>query len=213
MLALISDARLGGLADLHAVAENLLRVTGEDDVTIPRKYLADFTAMLPTRIMVLTNEAPRFADGSGALPSRFLVIVGTMSFYGREDPQLTAKLLAELPGILNWSLVGLRRLLDRGYFIQPRSARETVEVMESLAAPTLAFLADECDTDDPAGEVDAKSLYAAWRRWCEEAGREHPGTEQTFGRDLRAALPHLRMTRPRLEGKRRRFYLGLRLRP
>lgn len=211
-LALLSDIRLGHHADLQAIAENLLRVTGEDAVSIPRKFLPDYTVTLLTRFVMFTNEAPRLIDGSGALPSRFLVLTSTASFYGREDHQLTAKLLAELPGIFTWALAGLRRLRERGRFHQPESAREIIEEIETLAAPVQAFIAETCETADPAAEVQVKDLFTAWRRWCAQNGREHPGTQQTLGRDVRTAMPHLRTRQPRVDGRQLRVYVGLRLR-
>lgn len=100
-LAIISDARLGGKADIHAVTENLLRITGEDFIGVPRKHLPDYTARLPWRsLVIMTNEVPALADSSGALPSRFIVLRLTRSFYGDEDTGLTDRLLAELPGHL-----------------------------------------------------------------------------------------------------------------
>jgi len=39
-VAIISDARLGGRADQHAIAERRLSITGEDAITIDRKYLS-----------------------------------------------------------------------------------------------------------------------------------------------------------------------------
>ena len=42
-LAIISDARLGGRADQHAIAERLLSITGEDTITVDRKYRAAWT--------------------------------------------------------------------------------------------------------------------------------------------------------------------------
>jgi putative DNA primase/helicase len=211
-LAIVSDARLGGHADLQAVAENMLRITGEDIVTIPRKFLPDYTAALPLRFMLLTNEVPRLADVSGALPSRFIILTSSASFYGREDPRLTAKLLGELPGIFRWALAGLERLRERGRFLQPESAQELISEMETLAAPVQAFLADECDASDPVAEVHVKDLFEAWRRWCRESGREHPGSLHVFGRDLRAAMPALKIGHHRVEGRLQRFYVGLRLR-
>jgi putative DNA primase/helicase len=211
-LALISDARLGGKADGLAVTENLLRITGEDQLSIPRKFLLDHTATLTARVMVLSNEAPRFTDGSGALPSRFQVLSGSESFYGHEDPALTSKLLTELPGIFNWALEGLDRLLARGHFLQPASGRKLVDVIAKLAAPVQAFLEDECDTNGGVAEVAVATLFSAWCRWCASNGREHPGTEQTFGRDLRAAFPRLGDTQHRRGGKPIRFYVGIKLR-
>ena len=64
--------------------------------------------------MILTNELPRFSDSSGALASRFVMSILTDVFYGRENPALTAELLEEAPGIFNWALDGLDRLLERG---------------------------------------------------------------------------------------------------
>jgi len=60
-------------------------------------------------------------------------------------------------------------------------------------------------------ETDVADMYAAWREWCQEHGRDHPGTEQSFGRDLRAAVPSLVNGRPRRSGVRRRVYRGIRL--
>lgn len=210
-LALVSDARIGAKTDLDAVAENILRVTGEDQISIPRKFRDDFTATLPTRIMVLTNVPPRFTDGSGALPSRFVVLQSEVSFFGREDHTLTQRLLTNLPGVFNWSLSGLDRLNERGYFRQPASSHELVEQIELLAAPVRAFLAEKCETGDPAAEVPIADLFAAWRGWCALNGREHPGTQQSFGRDIHSALPQVKTVQRRVgAGDRVRCFAGIR---
>ena len=55
--------------------------------------------------------------GSGALAGRLLVILFQHSFFGREDPGLTDRLMGELPGILNWAIEGYERLQARGHFV------------------------------------------------------------------------------------------------
>ena len=85
-LAIISDARLGASADSMIAVERLLSISGEDTLTIDRKYREPWTGRLPTRFMILTNELPRFTDSSGALASRFVVSILPTSFYGRENP-------------------------------------------------------------------------------------------------------------------------------
>jgi putative DNA primase/helicase len=109
-LAIISDARLGGKSDQAVIAERLLSISGEDGITVDRKFMPGWTGRLPTRFMVLTNELPRIADSSGALAGRFIVLVLERSFFGQEDLGLAGRLVAELPAILNWALVGYRRL-------------------------------------------------------------------------------------------------------
>ena len=74
-LAIISDARIGGRSDQAAIAERLLSISGEDALTIDRKYRSAWTGRLPTRFMLLTNELPRLADSSGALAKRFIVLL------------------------------------------------------------------------------------------------------------------------------------------
>jgi putative DNA primase/helicase len=105
-LAIISDARLSGRADQHAIAERLLSITGEDALTIDRKYGSAWTGQLGSRFMILSNELPRLTGVSGALAGRFIMLSLTESFYGREDPGLTDNLLTALPGILNWAIAG-----------------------------------------------------------------------------------------------------------
>jgi putative DNA primase/helicase len=195
-VAIISDARLGGRSDQYSIVERLLSITGEDAITIDRKYMSAWTGQLAVRFLVISNELPRLSDASGALVSRFIVLVLSQSFYGREDQTLTARLLMELPGILNWCIAGWRRLVQHGHFVQPRSALDHVRQLEDLASPIGAFLRERCVIG--AGHtVEINRLFKLWREWCTEQGRDHPGTAQSFGRDLRAAIPGLKVSQPR----------------
>lgn len=207
-LAIISDARLSGRADQAAITERLLSITGEDSLSVPRKYLAAVTGKLPTRIMMFSNEMPRLGDASGALASRFLILPFPNSFFANEDATLTDRLLGELPGILPWGVAGLRRLRERGHFIQPDAGEERRRELEDLSSPVAAFVRACCETK-PGASVEVGELYAAWKRWCEEEGREHPGTKQTFGRDLSAAVAGIRIAQPRQRDRRVRVYEGI----
>ena len=207
--ALISDARLSGRADQEAIAERLLSISGEDHVSVPRKFLPDYTAQIGARFVLATNELPRLHDASGALASRFVPLVLTRSWYGREDRHLSDRLMAELPGILNWAMEGYRRLSARGHFVIPDTAADAMQELQDLGSPIGAFLRDECVIEAGA-EVACAHLYGRWCEWCEEHGRNHPGTEQSFGRDLRAAAPGVQGTQVRREGQRVRVYRGIR---
>jgi putative DNA primase/helicase len=209
-LAVISDARLGTRADGMVAVERLLSISGEDLLTVDRKFRDPWTGRLPTRFLILTNELPRFSDSSGALASRFMLITLRRSFYGREDPLLTETLLAEASGIFNWALEGLDRLRERGHFVQPESAREALRHLEDMSSPVGAFVRDRCEVG-PAKEVDKDALFAAWKDWCEQEGRERAGTKAVFTRDLRAAVPGVTPARPRDGDQRRHVLLGIAL--
>ena len=142
----------------------------EDLQNVDRKYLAPWSGYLPTRFVILTNELPRFTDSSGALASRFVVLMLDKSFYGRENPALTEELCAEPPGIFNWALDGLQRLRARGRFKQPDTSEDAIREMEDLASPVGAFLRDRCRVGADL-KVETDTLYKAYRQWCLDTGR------------------------------------------
>ena len=211
-LAIVSDARLSGRTDSAVVIERLLSISGEDSLTIDRKFLTPVTCKLPTRLMVLTNELPRLADASGALASRFVLLRLTASFLGRENRMLTEQLLRERAGILLWAIEGWRRLSERGYFVQPDGGEELLCELQDLNSPVGMFVR-ECCVIGPHYQVRVDAIFAEWRGWCVTVGRREPGTSQTFGRDLRAAVPGLTVCRLAENGVRTRTYDGIGLRP
>jgi putative DNA primase/helicase len=134
------------------------------------------------------------------------------SFYGREDHGLGACLLAELPGILNWSLEGRDRLMQRGYFVPPASSLEVMQELEDLGSPIKAFLRDECELG-ASQKVEINTLYVKYTSWCTGHGYRWPATAQAFGRDLRAAVPEVNVIQPREAGSRLRYYQGIGIKP
>ena len=203
-LAIVSDARLG-TGNVRQVVERLLSISGEDMLTIDRKYREPWTGTLPTRFVVASNELPQFRDASGAIATRFVVLTLRNSFLGKENPDLTLQLLDELSEILNWSLDGLHNLNIRGRFTEPDSSNDAIRAFQDLASPLAAFVREHCRVGPYDAPIDA--LYEAWRAWASSNGHKAISV-QTFGRDLRAVVPNLKMTRPR-EGDRQRRYSGI----
>lgn len=209
-LAIIADARLGN-SPAHTVVERLLSITGEDLLTVDRKFREPWSGRLPTRLVVLSNELPRFRDSSAAIAGRMLVVQMHHSFLGREDRTLDQRLTVELPGILNWALEGLDRLTRTGRFTVPASSEDATKLMMDLASPVSAFVR-ECCIREPNASVARDVLYDAWKRWAEDNGHMG-GAKSTFGRDLRAVVPDIRDTQPRSDdGSRVRHYERIRLR-
>jgi putative DNA primase/helicase len=194
-VAIVSDARLGQGVGQHIIAERLLSITGEDAITVDRKYLSAWTGRLQVRFLILSNELPRFTDASGALARRFILLKLTNSFYGKEDRGLLNRLLRELPAILNWAIDGWRRLNGRGYFEMPKSSADAVEQLEDLGSPVGAFVRERCVVA-PGRTVEVAMLFAMWSDWCEMQNR-NPGTEAQFGKDLHAAVPGIKVMQPR----------------
>jgi hypothetical protein len=108
-LAIISDARFAG-EDSSIVVERLLSISGEDRLTVNRKYRDQWTGKLPSRLHIISNELPELGDASTAIVGRIVLVPLTKSWLGQEDHDLEPALHRELPGILNWALAGLHSL-------------------------------------------------------------------------------------------------------
>lgn len=202
-VAIVGDARFAG-DGLSTVVERLLCISGEDTVTINRKYLPSVTMKLPTRFVFMTNDTPKISDASGALAGRFVVLKFRNSWFGREDLGLDRRLISELPGILHWAIEGWHSLRAMGRFHQPPASMELIEEIEDSLSPVGAFIRDRCAVGADE-RVYKSTLYDAWRAWCKEQGRDHAGTLPSFGRDLRSAVARLGTHQDR-EG---RFYSGV----
>jgi len=211
-LAIISDARSGGGKNSPAVVERLLSISGEDTLTVNRKYREQWNGKLPARLHIISNELPRLGDASSAIVGRLVLLLTTRSWLGKEDYELERKLLPELPGILNWSLDGLQRLThdNENHFTRIAAADDAITQMRDLASPVGAFVREWCILD-PNAEIPVDDLYAHYKDYCQEC--EYPKSPKAhFGRDLRAACPSVKKTRPRDGTQRHYVYAGIRLR-
>ncbi len=191
-VAIFADAKISGRTDTGEIVENLLSISGEDTQTIPRKGLSDWIGTLRVRFTILTNKLPRMEDDSGALLSRFLPLVLTESFVGREDLGLADRLTAELPGILMWALAGADRLRTRGRFLDDAHQQDIRNDIEELNSPVTVFVRDCCDLTDDAVLTARSDVFAAYVRWCTKQGRDKPGIEASFASALYAAWPSTR---------------------
>ena len=97
-LAIVSDARLGNRTDKSLIVERLLWISGEDQMTVARKYLSAWTGRLLTRFMIMTNDIPALSDDLNALAGRLVIMIFKTSFYEKaKDIGRSARLLEELP--------------------------------------------------------------------------------------------------------------------
>lgn len=207
-LALISDARLGG--ETTPLVERLLSISGEDTVTVDRKYKSSWTGRLPTRFLVVSNELPNLADSSGAVSKRFVVMILTRSWYGQENPRLGQELLLEMPGILNWSLDGLDRLARNGRFTEGTAAADARQAMEEAGSPLLSFVRECCQVGEGLS-VPKGDLYDAWQVWAITRNLK-PSNPSWFSRELYAVAPSVTGDREFLDGQRQSVYRNIALR-
>jgi putative DNA primase/helicase len=211
-----TDARIDGLATkaLSTIAERLLSITGEDGQHINRKNQKYFDGQLTSRIVMFSNELPRFQDDSGALARRFLTWRMRQQFLeAQADPELTPKLLAERAGILNLALDALDRLRDRGRLVQHSTGEEMAQKLTDLASAVKAFVDDMCVVGiEHSISVDA--LFNRFKDWCERKGIRFTSGSNHFSNKIEAVVPKVTSSRPRSGGAGRPTLLvGIGLRP
>jgi len=213
-LMLVSDMRVSRSSDTGEITGNILRISGEDDINVARKFKGDWVGKLSARLMLLSNVPLMMPDMSGALINRIVPLVLKRSYLGQEDTKLTDRLLKELPAILNWAIEGWGRLNERGHFLLTPDGIEMNRHASSHAAPVHAFL-DECCEIAPMTMTDKDTLFRAFEHWVNDAGVTRLFDPGMFGKELLVASGYrVSTTRPRDDkGKQVPHYAGVRLKP
>jgi putative DNA primase/helicase len=205
-LAIMGDARTGDSHDSAVMMDRLLRITGGDPVEVNCKgkpMLPDVSMNL--RVLMMSNEMPNFRDSSGAIVARYVVLNTTRTIPKEQrNPRLGEELKAELPGILNEAIAGLKTLRLRGRFLQPKSAEHLIDDAGDIASPIRVFVAERGYQLGESESVTTSMLFDDWKRWAIANGYQ-VGNLGTFGKNLKAAYPHIRKVRPRegREGEKR----------
>lgn len=210
--AVIGDARIDHRTDVGSLTETLLTISGGDGLSVPRKYRAAWTGKLPVRFVILSNMLPRLPDSSAVIVSRMLMFRFTESFMGREDKDLDAKLVAELPGVLNWAIKGWARLREQKRFTEPASGLVLKKDMEEVSAPLKGFMRDVHAVADPTGTVEIKEFFNIWNHWVLDNKAKYEWSTNQFGLNLRSIVPDIERVRVTVEGRRTWHYKGIRIR-
>jgi len=198
-VAIIGDANTTGRSsDVARAVERLKSISGEDGQQINRKNKQHVEIdKMGVRIVMIANKMQDLRDSTGALASRFNFLITTNSFLGKEDVHLEEKLMAELPGIFNWALEGLKRLRHRGYIQDHPAGIETRDEFEEMSSPMKAFINDWCVVKDDSS-VPLDILWQAHCNWAQENGNTSY-SKRKFIVEVKGACPAVRCTRRRMK--------------
>ena len=170
------------VGEIDRVAEGTLKAfTSGDRMYFDRKGIPGIEAYPTARLVLSTNNRPRFSDRSEGIWRRMLLLPFRITIpYKEQDRQLTAKLREELPGIFVWAVEGLRRLRDNGHFSEPGVCRQALDDYQSESNPARHFLR-ECYCESADRETPSAKLYEEYRNWCDRNGYK-PSAENSFPR-------------------------------
>lgn len=176
-LCTITDALVASRTDVLAVVEFIKQLTGEDTISVRRKYLGDINVKLGARVMIGANEMPNLYGGTEALAKRFLFLELEKSFEDdKQDTTLQDKLRAEAAGIVKWAAGGYVDLFKRRRFIEPKESTELRAELYDTTEPLADFAAEclELDPHDPEAKASSSAIFARYTSWCEDNGNAKP---------------------------------------
>lgn len=191
---------------------NFKMIVSGDSISAERKFSQPFTFRNYAKLIFSANEIPESDDKTDAFYRRWRIFHFDKKFQnGKEDPTLIKRLTtpAELSGLLNLALIGLRQLIDEGGF-HDKNVDETRRDYEENTNDVNAFLYQECivDITKPEYSTLATDAYAAYVNFCVARGTRSVDMN-VFGKKL--AGRGIYNVRHRDDGSRGAYYDGLRL--
>ena len=206
---------VGKLANIAAevgpmdrVAEGKLKeFTAGDRMQFERKHRDPFETTPTAKLMLSTNNLPRFSDRSGGLWRRMLLmpfereVPANERIVGMDKPDYWLN-QGELPGMLNWAIDGLRRLQESGQFTQSAVCEQALAAYRVENNPARTFLLDRF-TLHPGGAIPSKTVFQEYRQFCID-GNYRALAEREFGKEVYRAFSGVEKVRIR-EGHERHY--------
>jgi len=144
-------------------ADTLKNLAGEDDITGSRKFEHTRTFTPKFKVWLAANNKPKVRDVTDGFWRKVVLIPFEAKFKNHPDLELKETLLAELPGILNWCLEGVRAYLRYG-LARPDICKQEAQMWRGDNDPLAEFL-ETCKSG--AGlEVQVSTLYQEYERFC-----------------------------------------------
>lgn len=153
------------LADNH-----YKRLVSQDAIMARQIFGKPFRFVPICKVWGAMNDLPRVIDRSDAIFNRVKIIpMNRIVPPEKRDMRLADKLRAELAGIFNYVLIGLKRLQHANDFThceQVEQARTAYKAENDIEA---AFVTEWCVKSESA-RIEGQKLYDAYRAWCSRNG-------------------------------------------
>lgn len=148
---------------------NFKQIVGGDWIRAEKKYAPNGILFLNTAKMIFSaNLIPQCKDDSYAYKRRWIVVEFPNVFKDDDpntDHMLDEKLFREIPGIFNWCMEGLQRLLKNQKFSDHKTLEEVQQYMAEHKDGVLDFVNTCIETGT--GKYTKKKVYTQYRVFCE----------------------------------------------
>lgn len=160
-----------------------------EPIEVRRLYGESYTMYNYAKLIFNCNELPRNVENSEGFRRSFLIIPFKERITETEkDPLLAQKITtAELPGVMNWILDGLQRLIKAKAFTRCETADREAEEFRRDSNSVLAFIEDNGlvpASSAVGGKQPLQALYDKYRSFCNEGGHRFIVSRKTFSKTL-----------------------------
>lgn len=147
------------------------QLTGGERVSARMLY-REFAEFEPKcKILVSSNHLPDITGTDYGIWRRVHLLPFEFTVpEGRRDPALNQKLRAELPGVLNWSLIGYNAWREGG-LRPPQVVRSAVEQYRSERDSVGSYVEEACQIG-PKYSCTNQAVYDDYEFWCDSTGRD-----------------------------------------
>ena len=197
------------IGELDSVAEGQLKAfVAGDPMQFERKYRDTVQAKPTARLILATNNRPRFVDRTDGIWRRLIlvpwnvVVSDEKRIYGLGEQIIRE----DLAGVFNWAIAGLKRLREQGRFTESEIVQVAINEYKLESNPAKAFLRENYDEGN--GEAKVHEVYNNYKDFCEECGYR-PLNMSNFGREVRRLFPHIMKVRRQNNGLRYQVYAGI----
>lgn len=123
------------------------------------------------------------------------------------DYQLSDKISKENSGILNWALIGLKRIMEKGCFSYTKTPQEVKQIMES-SGDVLVQFGNDVLVPKKDGTLSKEIMHTIYSKWAKDNNKPLLSIEQ-LGRRLNQRVPYIVPKR----GDGGRYWSGVALSP
>ena len=176
-------------------------LTGNDPITAEQKFKQPFTFVNHAKLTFSANKVPETSDDTPAFFRRWIIVTCGSVFSGEKcDPKILDKVATpeELSGLLNWSMDGLKRLLERGSFSQTESMEDQRSQYIRKSNSARAFIEEMLAySPDVTAFIPEAELYEKYVMFCQ--ANSLPSTRKAvLTQNIHQYLPQAKQTKERI---------------
>ena len=186
--AMIADKLLNYSSEMGTKVESDIfkKLVSREPIDARLLYKSSFIMEDYARLMFNCNELPSDIEHTNAFFRRFIIIPFRVTIKEEDqDRQLSQKIITnELPGVFNWMLNGMLRLLKNQSFTKSTIVEDEVIRFRRESDSALNFLDEKDYIKSLSEEMKLQDFYNEYRMFCIENGNS-PCSNKNFSKRIK----------------------------